>query len=154
MLSLGLLSMNLKCIMDAILSIPPPPSHPHISQGQVHTQAKLSHGDTSICQNLVCLCLRAKTFCQTQIHCENIILILRSKVKVIAHECTWHIVPWWYTHKPNKVWLCQKTKKLRPEHKACHKPYKFDPEVKVQGCIRIMDVLDTSSHGDRPMCQI
>ena len=42
-----------------------------------------SHGDTPICQNLVCLCQRAKTSCQTQIHGENIILILRSKVKVI-----------------------------------------------------------------------
>ena len=36
----------------------------------------------------------------------------------------------------------------------CHKPLKFDLEVKVQGCIRIMNVLDTSSHGDRPICQI
>ena len=38
--------------------------------------------------------------------------------------------------------------------KQCHKPYKFDLEVKVQGCFRIMNVLDTSSHGDRPICQI
>ena len=38
--------------------------------------------------------------------------------------------------------------------KQCHKPYKFDLEVKVQGCIRIINVLDTSSHGDRPICQI
>ena len=38
--------------------------------------------------------------------------------------------------------------------KQCHKPYKFDLEVEVQGCIRIMNVLDTSSHGDRPICQI
>ena len=28
------------------------------------------------------------------------------------------------------------------------------PEVKVQGCIRNMNVLDTSSYGDRPICQI
>ena len=40
--------------------------------------------------------------------------------------------------------------------KPCHKPYKFDFKVNVEGrkCIRIMNVLDTSSHGDRPMCQI
>ena len=33
--------------------------------------------------------------------------------------------------------------------KQCHKHYKFDLEVKIQGCIRIMNVLDTSSHGDQ-----
>ena len=38
--------------------------------------------------------------------------------------------------------------------KPCHKPYKFDLEVKGQCRIRIMNVLDTSSHGDRAMCQI
>ena len=38
--------------------------------------------------------------------------------------------------------------------KQCHKPYKFNLEVKVQGCFRIMNVLDTSSHGDRPIGQI
>ena len=37
---------------------------------------------------------------------------------------------------------------------TCQKPYKFDLEVKVQGRIWIMKVLDTSSHGDTPMCQI
>ena len=50
----------------------------------------LSHGDTPECQNLVCPCRRAKTSCQTQIHGENIILILRSKVKVIQSS-------WMYT---------------------------------------------------------
>ena len=38
--------------------------------------------------------------------------------------------------------------------KSWHKPYKFDVEVKGQGRIRIMNVLDTSSYGDRSMCQI
>ena len=38
--------------------------------------------------------------------------------------------------------------------KTCQKPYKFDLEVKVQGRIWIMNVLDTSSYGDTPMCQI
>ena len=37
--------------------------------------------------------------------------------------------------------------------KPCQKPYKFDFEVKGQGCIRIMKVLDTSSRW-WPMCQI
>ena len=64
----------------------------------------------------------------------------------------WHIVPWWYTHMHNKVWLCQRTRKVRPEQSL--KPYKFDIEVEGQGHIRIMNVLDTSSLGDRPICQI
>ena len=38
--------------------------------------------------------------------------------------------------------------------KPCHKLYKIDHEVKGQRRIRIMNVLDTSSHGDRPMCQV
>ena len=38
--------------------------------------------------------------------------------------------------------------------KTCQKPYKFDLEVKVQGRIWIMNVRDTSSHGDTPMCKI
>ena len=38
--------------------------------------------------------------------------------------------------------------------KACQKPHKFDLKVKVQGRIWIMNVRDTSSHGDTPKCQI
>ena len=38
--------------------------------------------------------------------------------------------------------------------KLCHKPYKFDLEFKDQRRIRIIDVLDTSSLGEWPMCQI
>ena len=38
--------------------------------------------------------------------------------------------------------------------KPCHKPYKFDLDFKGQRSIRIMNVFDTSSHGDKPMCQI
>ena len=47
-----------------------------------------------------------------------------------------------------------RTKKPWHEPKPCHKSYKFDLEVKGQHRIRIMNVLDTFSHGDRPMCQI
>ena len=70
------------------LRIPPPPIHLKVKR-QCHSKVKnvhnrLSHGDTPICQNLVCLCKRAKTSCQTQTHGENIILILKSnRVKVI-----------------------------------------------------------------------
>ena len=38
--------------------------------------------------------------------------------------------------------------------KPCHKPYKFDLEVKRQCLIRIMNLRDISSQGDRPICQI
>ena len=38
--------------------------------------------------------------------------------------------------------------------KTCQKPYKFDFEVKVLGCIWIMNVGNTSFNGDTPMCQI
>ena len=47
-----------------------------------------------------------------------------------------------------------KDKKGGPWTKSCHKPYKFDLEVKGQGHIRIMNVIDTSSLDDRSMCQI
>ena len=33
----------------------------------------LFHSKTPICQNLVCVCQRAKTSCQTEIHGENMI---------------------------------------------------------------------------------
>ena len=112
----------------------------------------LSHGDTPICQNFVCLCQRAKTFCQTQIHGENIILILRSKVKVInVRDTLYHGDTLTCQTKYDYV---KGQKSLVLNTKQCHKPYKFDLEVKVQGFIRIMNVLDTSSHGDRPICQI
>ena len=41
-----------------------------------------------------------------------------------------------------------------PATKTCQKPYKFDLKVKVQGCIWIMNVRDTLSHGNTPMSQI
>ena len=64
----------------------------------------LSHGDTPICKNLVCLhvCQIAKTSCQTQIHGEN---------------------------------------------------KNSDIEVKVQGHTELMNICDTSYHGDTLMCQ-
>ena len=109
-----------------------------------------------ICQNLVCLCQRVKTSCQTHIHGENIILILRSKVKVI--QSVMNVCDTSYN---GDTLMCetkydyvkgQKSRGLNT--KPCHKLYKFDFEVKGQGCIRIINVLDTSSYGDGPMCQI
>ena len=45
-------------------------------------------------------------------------------------------------------------KSYGPDTKTCQKPYKFDLKVKVQRRIWIMNVRDTSSHSDTPMCQI
>ena len=76
----------------------------------------LSHGDTPICQNFICLCQRSKTFCQTQIHGEIIILILRSKVKVInVHDTLYHGDTLTCQTKYDYV---KGQKKLNPEHKA------------------------------------
>ena len=95
----------------------------------------LSHGDTPTCQNFVCLCQRAKTFCQTQIHGENIILMLRSKVKVInVHSCA----------KQSMTILKDKKAKSWTQSNV------INP---INLTLRIMNVLDTSSHGDRPICQ-
>ena len=95
---------------------------------------------------------KSKDICQTQIHGENIIFIWRSKVKVInVHDTLYH----------GDTLTCQTKydyikgqKSLDLNTKQCHKPYKFDLEVKVQGRIWIMNVRDRSSHGDTPMCQI
>ena len=63
-------SMMIKAV-DIHIYVPPIRSPCRVSDTQVTIKA----------QNLVCLCQRAKTSCQTQIHGENILLILRSKVK-------------------------------------------------------------------------
>ena len=95
---------------------------------------------------------KSKTFCHTQIHGENIIFILRSKVKVInVRDTLYHGDTLTCQTKYDYV---KGQKSLVLNTKSCHKPYKFDLEVKGQGRIRVMNVLDTSSHGDRPMCQL
>ena len=70
------------------------------------------------------------------------------------HECKPHSVLWWYAYVPNRVSQCQSKKSYGPNTKTCQKPYKFDLKVKVQGRIWIMNVCNTSSHGDTPMYQI
>ena len=58
-----------------------------------------------------------------------------------------------FTHVPNMVNQCQSKKSYGLDTKTCQEPYKFDLKVKVQGRIWIINVHDTSSHGDTPMCQ-
>ena len=118
----------------------------------MNVQNMLSHGHTPIWQNFACLYQREKTFSQTQIHVENIILILRSKTKVIQSS-------WMYaTHRTMVIHSCAKQSTVKGPKiwglntKQCHKP--FDLVVKDQRCIKITNLLNTFSHGDRPMCQI
>ena len=59
-----------------------------------------------------------------------------------------------YTHVPNMVSQGQLKKSYELDTKTCQKPYKFDLKVKDQGRIWIMNVRDTSSHGDSHICQI
>ena len=52
-----------------------------------------------------------------------------------------------------KLTSCE-LKSYGQDTKKCQKLYKFDLEVKVQGRMWIMNVCNTSSHCDSPMCQI
>ena len=59
-----------------------------------------------------------------------------------------------YLTNPLMVCQCQSKQKLQVGHEDMTKAYKFDLEVKGQRRIMIMDVPDTSSHGDAPTFQI
>ena len=79
-------------------------------------------------------------------------LTLRSKVNIKSGS-------WIYaTHRLMVKDPCAKygnqKKGMVRTRKQSQKPYKFDLKVKVQGSIWIMNLRDTSSHGDTPMCQI
>lgn len=50
--------------------------------------------------------------------------------------------------------ICQSMQSNWSDKKTCQKLYKFDPEVKCQCHIEIMNVHNTFSQYDRPMCQI
>ena len=102
---------------------------------------------------------RAKTFCQTQIHGENIILILRSKVKVInVRDTLYHGDTLTCQTKYDYV---KRQKSLVLNTKQCHKPYKFDLEVKfnvVSGSWMYLThpvmVIDQSAKFDMPMSKL
>ena len=65
-------------------------------------------------------------------------------------QSTWHIVAWWCIHVPNIGCLWQRTKKLWPGHETDI----FYLEVKGQGHTEVINIRDTSSHSDTPICQI
>ena len=91
-----------------------------------------SHGDTPICQNLVCLCQRAKTSCQTQTHGKNIILILRSKAKIIQSKCMYtpHRTMVIHSCAKQSMTMSKDKKSWGLNTKSCHKPNKFNLEVR------------------------
>ena len=73
-----------------------------------------------------------------------------------VHECMWHM-----TLSHGDTFMChiwydyvKGQKAVTQTLSLCQKHYKFDLEVKSQRCIEIMNVCDTLSHGDTPICQI
>ena len=59
-----------------------------------------------------------------------------------------------YRQKYYYLFKHQSKKSCGWDTKTCQETYNFDLTVKVQGRIWIMNVHDTSSHGDTPMWQI
>ena len=81
----------------------------------------------------------------------KIFFMLRSKVKVInVLDTLYHGDTLTCQTKYDYV---KGQKSLVLNTKQCHKPYKFDLEVKGEHRIRVINVLDLSSHGDT-VCQI
>ena len=84
---------------------------------------------------------------------------MRSKVKVInVRDTLYHGDTLTCQTKYDYV---KGQKSLVLNTKQCHKPYKFDPEVKVQGCIRSrinlthpLMVMDQSAKFDIPMSKL
>ena len=105
---------------------------------------------------MVCLSKSKDDLAPTQIHSENTILKLKAKVqgrKEVMNEfdSSSHgdtlMCQIWYDSMSVKG-----QKSSDPNTKPCHKPYKYDLEVKGQHRIGITNVRHTLSHDDRPMC--
>ena len=96
--------------------------------------------------------------CPYTCHGENIILILRQKVKVIQRSWMYvthrSITLWWYTQVSNMVWLCQRTYKLCPKNEAMSKTLLIDNWGQRSTPYCYHDVRDTTSYGDSSICQI
>ena len=99
----------------------------------------LSHGDIPMCQ----IWFAYVDLAQIQIHGDNMILMLRPKVKVM-NVCDTSSHGETLMCQIRYDLVCQKTKKLRPEHKATSQTF----EVKGQSCIGIMNVRNTTSYMD------
>ena len=104
----------------------------------------LSHGDTPICQNLVCLCQRTKTSCETQNYGENISFWYWGKGQ--GHTDFMNVRD---TSYHDDILTCQtkydyvkRQKSWGLNTKPCHKPYN---PYNGQCRIRIMNVLYIST---------
>ena len=73
----------------------------------------------------------------------NGIMNVRDTLLIVIHPCAKYGKP-----------MSNQKKSYGLDTKTCQKPYKFYSKVKVQGRSWIMNVRNTSSHGDTPMCQI
>ena len=115
-------------------------------KGQECTQHVVSRWYT-ICQNLVCLCQKAKTILPVSNSWKKYNLIFGIKVKFIQHSWmyTTHCTMVIHSHSMT-MW---KDKNLLLNTKPCHKPYRFDLEIK--GQCRISNH-ECTRH--RAMCQI
>ena len=138
---------------------------PHIGQrsrsykGQSHTKVKnihmLSQGDTPIRPNLVSLNVKEQRGSyQSQIHDENFDI----EVKGQGHTEIINVCDTLYHGDKLTCYIkndfVKGQKSCGPNTKPCHKPYKYDLEVKGQHCIGIMNVSNISSHDESPLCQI
>ena len=89
---------------------------------------------------------------QTQTHGENIkyLFLAQRSRPYRGQEYMWYIVPRWYTHVLNIVWLSQRIKKQWPEHSAMSKPLFIWP-----WCQRSTSYKDNEwmQHDDTHMCQ-
>ena len=100
----------------------------------------LSHSNTPLYQNLVFQCQRAKTIFPDSNSWWKYNFDIDVKGQGHrGYECTWHLILWWYTHMPNIVPLCQRTK-------SC------GPNTKPWGQWSTSYLRNTFFYGNRPMC--
>ena len=112
------------------------------------------HADTYMCQICYAYVKVQDDLAQTQIHNENIILILRTRLKVIQRSGMYVTCRSKVLHASNIIWLCQRTKSCGPNTKPCQKQYILNFHVEYELRIRIMNLHVTLFYCDTPMCQI
>ena len=101
----------------------------------------LSHGDKPICQNLVCLCHRAKTILPDSNSCWKYNFDIEVKVQghtEVINVCNTS----YHTIMPNIEWLRKRTKKAVTRTQShVISPINLILRSKSQLCTRIMNVL-------------
>ena len=112
----------------------------------------LSHGDTVICPKLM-------PISKSKYDLARLKFMVNIEVNGQGHTDVMNVRM--YTSYHGKTLTCQKQydyvkeqKRCGLTPKPCHKPYKFDLEVKGQRRMRNMNLRDKPSHCDTPMCNI